>query len=413
MPQKRNAKKQSANKRRGAQDAGRAGTPRSTPDMEPTPRPGTETEAETEVATADGEVRAGAMVKLCGLVKRSDLNGRLGFVEDTATLSQDGRWAVRLGAEDSFAEGEAPPNAPNAPNVPFAKLAVVCVRPVNLCILDQILAHDDQGAPMALQIRAGWLDSGDWNKSAAAVFYQLVRGLRLDGDFVNFQGTVSARCDGVWHRFRPPPVVAASLPPDQETFWNGPKLMTAIRARLASLCPAPSVEEAAFDWAAATEAAFDSSVTRVIARAHIDASVVHVALRTPENSGRFTLLQALSGADPASMNVALRIPGSMVLAPTECIVFHKDNMVKLPTATMSIDQAARKAAQVVREGVDVECPICLYGLASDERPAVFMPCSCKGGIHAECLLRLRDGGCVTCPLCRGRIEPGAWGCALR
>ena len=235
MPQKRGAKKQSANKRRGAQDAGREGAPRSTPDMEPTtPRPGTETEteAETEVATADGEVRAGAMVKLCGLVKRSDLNGRLGFVKGASTLSQDGRWAVRLGAEDSFAEegaGETPPNAP------FATLAVVCVRPANLCILDQILAHDDQGEPMALQIRAGWNDPEDWNNSAAAVFYQLVRGLRLDGHFVNFQGTVSARCDGVWHRFRPPPVVAARLPPDQETFWDGPKLMAAIQARLASL----------------------------------------------------------------------------------------------------------------------------------------------------------------------------------
>ena len=360
--------------------------------------------------SSDDDYRVGALVKLCGLSARADLNDRLGFVEGRVSTAQDSRWMVRLDGDDTKQEAAAA--------TPFAKLEVARVRPANLCVQDQILVHDEDGKPMAIQSRPGWNERDDWNKSAAAVYYQLARQQAVDGHFSIFRATVSARCNGRWHRFRPPAVVAARAPLEEEVFWDGAELSAAIRARLASDAPAsgahpPSVEEATIDWAAATEDGFSNSLMRVIARAHSDASVVHVALRTPENTERFTLMQAFSGNDPASTNAALGISGSMVICPTECMVFHRDNMIKLPTSTMSVEQASRKVAQIVREGVGAPCPICLDPLASDERPTVFLPCSCKGGVHSECLRRLRDGGCVACPLCRERIAPGAWGRALQ
>ena len=378
------------------------------------------------MSSANDDYRVGAIVRLRGLSARADLNGHCGFVKGRVTAAKDSRWIVRLDGEDTTQGAVAA--------APSAQIVVVKVRRKNLTIPDQILAQDDEGQPIFSQGQADWKDCDDWNKSAAAVYYKLARqafgaaasaaagpccrpedptGL-LKG---LFRVAIIVHCDKRWHRFQPPPVVAARRPLEEENFWDRAELLAAIRDALTRDAlvgaPPPSVEEAKIDWSAASTDGFVKSIMSVIERAHSDASVLHVALRTPENTDQFVLVQAFSGNAPASMNAALGVSCSTVLTPTECIIFHTDNMIKLPTSTMSVDQASRKVAQIVREGVDVPCPICLDQIASDDRPAVFLPCSCKGAVHSDCLYKLYETGCVACPLCREGIGLGAWDRALQ
>ena len=116
------------------------------------------------------------------------------------------------------------------------------------------------------------------------------------------------------------------------------------------------------------------------------------------------MLHALSGANDGTA-CALLSRGTIICSPTEAIVYHKDNMIKLPS-TMTLLQAARKVVDVVDNGIDTPCPICLQYPSATE-PTVFMPCECKVSIHLSCMQQLMDNNIVNCPVCRttlGKLE---------
>jgi hypothetical protein len=336
----------------------------------------------------------GARVELCDLSVRRDLNTRKGVVEGAVSTAPEDRLIVRLDKKDK--EG----------------VNVVRVRRRNVKPEDQILVHDSEGKAIFVDRRANWTDRQNWEASAASVFFFLSREMaRKTGGSDTIIVTVSAYLTGKRHSYEPPPIIATRLPPEKEKFWDRMELLTEIRAYLAkdaldSGASPPSVEEAKVDWSTASDDEFRASVIRVLQRAHSDPSVVQVALRTFENTKRFAIVQ-IDSCDHNSKGLC----GTQLLSPVECIVFHKDNMVKLPTSEMNVEQASRKVAELVREGVDAPCPICLEPLAENEQSA-FLPCSCKGTVHQNCLRRLRDNGCNACPLCRASIGADAWSRAL-
>ena len=336
----------------------------------------------------------GARVELCGLSVRPDLNKRKGVVEGVVSMAPEDRLIVRLDKKDK--DG----------------VNVMRVRRRNVKPEDQILVHDSEGGAILVRRRVHWADRLNWEASAADVFFLLSREMaRKTGGSDKINVTVSACLAGKRHSFEPPPIIA--MRPEEEKFWDRTELLTAIRECLArdaldSGASPPSVEEAKIDWSTASSDEFKASVIRVLERAHSDPSVVQVALRTFENTKRFAVVQ-IDSCEHKSKGIC----GTQLLIPVECIAFHKDNMLKLPTSAMNVEQASRKVAELVREGVDAPCPICLEPLADNEQEqSVFLPCSCNGTVHSNCLRMLRDKGCDVCPLCRASIGADAWNSAL-
>ena len=141
---------------------------------------------------------------------------------------------------------------------------------------------------------------------------------------------------------------------------------------------------------------FLNSVMRMISQAHRGSSL-YLAIRTAENTNHFGILHALSG-EQENVTEQLVGRGCVICDPTEAIAYHKDNMVKLPTS-MTLPQAIRKISDMVENGVEAQCQICLEMTGGSE-PTVFMPCVCMVPIHKMCLLTIYDSGCSVCPVCR-------------
>eukprot|EP00966_Prymnesium_polylepis_P117147 2706990-Prymnesium_polylepis.1 len=89
--------------------------------------------------------------------------------------------------------------------------------------------------------------------------------------------------------------------------------------------------------------------------------------------------------------------GSILFSPTEAIVDHADNMVKLPTS-MSL-QGCGYGSERRRHS---PCPICLDPICF--HTTVFIPCECKAPIRISCLRLLYERGSDTSPLCRTNLE---------
>ena len=140
-----------------------------------------------------------------------------------------------------------------------------------------------------------------------------------------------------------------------------------------------------------------------ILKAH-GSETIYVAVRTTTNTHKFGVLQTMVGENTAITQTLLG-RGSVVCEPTGAIAFHKDNMIKLST-TMTLSQSTRNVVDMVTNGIDALCPICMEAPSASD-PTVFMPCECKVEIHHSCLLRLVDNKSMSCPVCRtplGRID---------
>jgi hypothetical protein len=153
-------------------------------------------------------------------------------------------------------------------------------------------------------------------------------------------------------------------------------------------------------WSIDSEKSFLSSIGAFIHKAHSTTSVVYVTIRTKANTERFGILHALSGENVQVATVLVN-GGSILCSPTEAIVYHADNMVKLPTS-MSLLQATRRVADMVLNGADTPCPICLDSICL--HTTVFIPCECKAPIHFSCFRLLYERGTRKCPVCRTKLE---------
>ena len=142
---------------------------------------------------------------------------------------------------------------------------------------------------------------------------------------------------------------------------------------------------------------FQRMNTAVLLRAHQNRNVVQLLVRTTTNTERFAQMQVFADAHPSAMRLALG-HGTVFCEPTDAVVFHLDNMLKLPVS-MTPEQAARKVAEIMEVGCEgAICPICLDDMRTAEDFPVFMPCTCKANIHLTCLRKLVAE--TTCPLCR-------------
>lgn len=179
--------------------------------------------------------------------------------------------------------------------------------------------------------------------------------------------------------------------------WDAAAL---IRGIAENMPPSLTVEQAEVAWTLPTDDAFGQSVTSMIRTAHARSDLLQVAVRTAANTARFTQLHALSGENIHTLMACAGV-GTVICEPTDAIAFHRDNLVKLPTS-LSLAQAVRKVTEMVENGCDVECCICMEDMSRGEDIPVFMPCPCKASIHLACLRKLRERS-AACPLCRAPL----------
>jgi hypothetical protein len=152
-------------------------------------------------------------------------------------------------------------------------------------------------------------------------------------------------------QFKP---AAVTILETHNELWNKENLLASIRTSLPSNL---TVQEVDLPWSSPSEKTFLFSITDMIVRAHATSNVVYVAVRTPSNTLRFGILHALSGENLDVQETILG-NGTVLCCPTEAIVYHSDNMIKLPTS-MTLAQATRKVTDMILNGIDTPCPICL------------------------------------------------------
>ena len=322
-------------------------------------------------------INPGDTVELRGLAARADLNGAVGIVlrfDETVA-----RWHVKLGRtlhtcpaeyEEALQKGE-----------------LIRVRTANLR-RDQLLAHERDGTFIGRYMRSEWCYPADPETSAAA----LLAKFAMEDAMASFSGRIRILVDDEWRDWEAPRIITL---PSTAPLWDGQQLIAAVQAKLP---PDVTAKPANIAWDAERERPFNDSMTEMVLAAHADASTVHMAIRTAENTARFTWLHVLM---QQNTNTTLSLLGlsTTVCRPTEAIAFHRDNLIKLPTS-MSQAQAVRKVIQMVSG--DDSCPICLDSLHTDT--AVFVPCPCRASIHLKCLVELREGGATACPVCRGEMR---------
>lgn len=310
------------------------------------------------------ELSAGDRVEVYNLVARPDLNGKLGSL--VRFDSDVERWQVKLDGHSS----------------------AIRARAANLR-RDRIEIAPDDSAPLCV-MRPEWSDPRDVKVSAHAALVKYMTGKCQYGFtgkvYVHLRGEPAAE-------FKLSPI---TLIPASKLLWNSDQLIGGIKR---AISPDVPVKEAPVSWDNPSDNVFNKSMSDTIIQAH-GSSTVYVAIRTESNTQRFGLLHVLSGASP-DVPMALLGHGTIVCSPTEAIVFHRDNMVKLPR-TLSLEQAVRKVADVVENGIETPCPICLE-FPTDADPTVFMPCVCKASIHLSCFQKLQDAKTSTCPVCRSPL----------
>lgn len=296
---------------------------------------------ETIIKSSMSELRVGDLVELHGLVKRPELNGRLCTL---ACFHNDmGRWQLQI---DGVTE-------------------VVRARASNLR-RDRIEVVPGEGAPFCV-MRAKWSNPQDADDSAKRILVQHVSAQRTK----TFEGSFIVHMDG--QAARKVKLPAVTILPSSMKLWDGDELMRTVGAVVpfdVNVQPAPVL------WDDPSEREFCLSMQAMIMQAHSSPGHVYIAVRTIENTRRFAMLHVLSGESPDLMvPMALLGLGTVICAPTEAIAYHKDNMIKLPMS-LSLEQAARKIADMVQNGIETPCPICLE-LPSASEPTVFMPCVCN------------------------------------
>ena len=321
-------------------------------------------------------INPGDTVELHGLEKSADLNGVVGIVlrfDETVK-----RWHVKLGRtlhtcpaeyEEALRNGE-----------------IIRARTANLR-RDQLLAHERDGTFIGRYMRSEWCYPDDPETSAAA----LLAKFAMEDPMASFSGTIRILVDDEWRDCQAPKMITL---PSAAPLWDPQHLIEAVQEKLP---PGLTAKPADIAWDA-EESDFNNSMTEMVLAAHKDASTVQIAIRTAENTWRFTWLHMLM---QENVNTFMSLLGmsTTVCRPTEAIAFHLDNLVKLPTS-MSQEQAVRKVIQMVNG--DDTCPICLDSLHTDT--ACFVPCPCRASIHLKCLVELREGGATACPVCRGAMQ---------
>lgn len=315
--------------------------------------------------------KAGDTVELKGLSSSHHLNGRKGTL--LRLDSEAGRWEVDLGVGKKESGSQ-----------------VVRVRPVNLCG-DHILIHRKGCRPQRVH-RSDWTRPEDAILSASSLFAQasMPIGKKVEG---GFRGEIQICLDGSPpEEYTPPSILVVR---SKTKLWDEEELLSSLRR----LLPDHRAVRAGVDWEASSDSGFVKSALCMVQASHADLSLVSVAVRTPSNTHRFGMLQALSGEDP-NMTLALLGKGHVVIEPTEAVVYHSDNMIKLPSS-LSLEQAMRKVRSMVAGSSEGEeaCPICLESVTN----SVFMPCDCNALVHAACLQSLVDDHNETCPVCRSPL----------
>lgn len=182
-------------------------------------------------------------------------------------------------------------------------------------------------------------------------------------------------------------------PPSAET-WDECVLAEAIRTVLSDRV---QIVLSSALWRAPSEQSFRRRNVAILLRAHMKPNVLQLLVRTTSNTKRFAQMQVFAASHPSVTNLACG-QGTVFCTPTDAVVFHLDNMIKLPV-TMTPMQAARKVAEMVEVGCEgLICPICLDDMTDPEDYPIFMPCPCSAHIHLKCLQKLANE--TLCPLCR-------------
>ena len=247
-----------------------------------------------------------------------------------------------------------------------------------------------EDGPTSCIMRPAWRDPCNPDESAHHILVEYVRKQRSS----SFAGKFIVHAHNQPPRvFKPPSI---TLLPTSKLLWDAHTLMTDIRAVLP---PSMNVMEAPIQWDVFSDREFNLSIVAMIMQAH-STTTIFVAIRTHENTERFGVLHAMSGANLDVTHILCK-GGTVICSPTEAIVYHKDNMIKVPT-TLSPTQAIRKVADMVQHGIETACPICLEPPLPSE-PTVFMPCECKVSIHLSCMQQIYDRRCITCPVCRSAL----------
>lgn len=334
----------------------------------------------------------GDRVTLHNLSRRSDLNGAEGTL---ARFHRDvGRWQVALVSTDTTIRARAANLQRTCSHLDDDRIEVVV----------ESREGNGDGYKRYVVPRSQWKVPEEIATSAQIVLVNLLlaeRGYQkyFDGEIVLFESDRPPR-------FHVPPPITV-LPDSVPTpLWDPDELTNALRT---ALHPRNSLAIAPIDWDEPDDFKFTfPTVTRFIELAH-NSDVVYLALRTDANRLRFAALQAMSTADSS---VALAMDAANIMqktnrrtvccAPTEAIVYHRDNMVKLPSS-MALEVAVRKVVDLVTHGTEVPCPLCLE-LPSVEQATVFLPCVCNVAIHIGCMQKLYDMNVKTCPTCRSHID---------
>ena len=308
-------------------------------------------------------MQIGDEVELHSLVTRAGLNG------STGTLvyfdSDADRWQVAL----------------------TNSLGGVRARSINIR-RDRIELYPPDG-PSLRVMRSRWQYPDNADRSAQHILTTYMKGQML----MSFAGNILIHTTGSPPRSFKPPTVLTILETGTR-LWDTETLLNSIRSSVPS---SVTVRDVCLPWTTPSEQTFLSSINAMILRAHSTSDIAYVAVRTNSNTPRFGILHALSGENTDIQRLLLN-KGTVLCSPTEAIVYHKDNMVKLPTS-MTLLQATRKVTDMILHGSDTPCPICLEP-PSAEMPTVFVPCECKAPIHLSCLRLLYENRKTECPLCR-------------
>jgi hypothetical protein len=308
-------------------------------------------------------MQTGDEVEFHSLVARSDLNGSAGTLLDFDSVA--GRWQVAV----------------------LSSSERVRARSIN--IRRDRIELSPVDAPSVCVTRSRWLDPDNADRSAQHVLTSYMKGQMS----VSFAGNILIHTTGSPPRSFKPPTVLTILETGTR-LWDTETLLSSIRSSIPS---SVAVRDVCLPWTTPSQQTFLSSINAMILRAHSTSDIVYVAVRTNSNTQRFGILHALSGENADIQRLILN-KGTVLCSPTEAIVYHRDNMVKLPTS-MTLLQATRKVTDMILHGIDTPCPICLEP-PSAEMPTVFVPCECKAPIHLSCLRLLYENRKTECPLCR-------------
>ena len=333
----------------------------------------------------------GDRVAIHNLVQRFDLNGTEGTL---VRFHRDaGRWQIALFSDTTILA--------RAANLQRACGHLDADR---IEVLVEASEGNGDGHKRCVVPRRHWTVPEEIATSAQMVLVNLL--LAQPGYQKKFGGEIVLYERNRPPRFHVPPPITVLPESVPIPLWDPDILTSALRT---ALHPRNSLAIAPIDWDEPDDFKFAfMTVTRFIERAH-NSEDVYLALRTDKNRSRFAALQVMSSADSS---LALAMDAAHILqktnhrtvccTPTEAIVYHRDNMVKLPSC-MALDVAVRKVLDLVTHGTEVACPLCLE-LPSVDQATVFLPCVCNVAIHIECMQKLHDMNVKTCPTCRSDID---------